>query len=129
MNCVQLTKTDLQKIEKFQRRAVKWITGQAEGQYLTSLRLLNILPLPMYIQLNYVLTFSNIFREKPDRIEFPNLTESRGRSSEMFIMRKVRLEKARSEFIFKTTKTVNKSNSDIDFLKTEGLKNGILNVM
>ena len=30
MNCVQLTKNDLQNTEKFQRRAVKWITGRPE---------------------------------------------------------------------------------------------------
>ena len=129
MNCVQMTKTDLQNIEKFQRRAVKWITSQLEGQYLTSLQLLNILPLPMYMQLNDLLTFSKFFHEKPDGVEFSELTESRGRSTELFNLRKVRLKKARSEFIFKTARTVNKTNSDFDFLKREGLKNRILNVM
>ena len=127
--CVQLTKTDLQNIEKFQRRSVKWITGHPAGQYMTSLRLLNVLPLPMYIQPNDLLTFSKFFYEKLDGIEFPNLTESGERSSELFNVRKVRPEKARSDLIFKTARTVNKTNSDIDFLKTEGLKNRILNVI
>ena len=82
----------------------------------------------MYIDLNDLLEFSQFFNEKPDGIEFPDLTESRGRTSELFNLRKERREKARRQFVFKTARTFNKTNSDIDFLKTDGLKNRIMNV-
>ena len=53
--CTNLNRGELQKLERFQKKVVKWILGQKVMPYPNQLRLLNILPLPMFMQL--VMTF------------------------------------------------------------------------
>ena len=67
-------------------------------------KLLNVLPLPMYIQLNAILTLAKLKNDKSEHIAFPEINKLLGRSEELFNLRKTRTEKARGEFVFKTCK-------------------------
>ena len=96
INCTTPTKSDLGNIEMLQRKEVRWITGRNEP-YENQLRFLNILPLPMYMQMNDLLTLSKLTREGRDDIEIPEVNNVRGRSTELYTLRKVRLKKARNE--------------------------------
>ena len=57
IQCIHLSKASMIILEKFQKRAVKWICGT--GKYGQQLRFLNILPLPLHIQFLNLLTLSN----------------------------------------------------------------------
>ena len=124
----ELSKSDLVNLEKLQRKAVRWITGRNEP-YENQLRLLNILPLPMYIQMNDLLTLSKLTQEGRDDIEIPEINNVRGRSTELYTLRKVRLEKARNEFFFKNCRLANRIDNEINFMEPRGLKNRIQNLM
>ena len=104
INCTKPSKSDLGNLEKLQRKAVRLITGQNEP-YENQMRLLNIWPLPLYIQMNDFLILSKLTKDGKDDIEIPEIKKVRGRSTELYTLRKVRLEKARNEFVFKTSKT------------------------
>ena len=75
INCTTRSKSDLGNLEKLQRKAVRWITGRNEP-YENQLRLLNILPLPMYMQMNDLLTLSKLTQEGRDDIEMPKIKKS-----------------------------------------------------
>ena len=96
INCTTPSKSDLGNLEKLQRKAVRSITGRKN-----QLRLLNILPLPMYMQMNDLFTLSKLTQEGGDDIEIPGINKVRERGTELYKLRKVRLEKARNEFVFK----------------------------
>ena len=57
IRCIHLSKASMIILEKLQKRAVKWICGT--GKYGQQLRFLNILSLPMHIQILNLLTLSN----------------------------------------------------------------------
>ena len=128
INCTTPSKSDLVNLEKLQRKAVRWITGRNEP-YENQLRLLNFLPLPMYIHMNDLLTLSKLTQEGRDDIEIPEINKVRGRSTELYTLRKVRLEKARNEFVFKNCRLANRIDNEIIFMEPRGLKNRILNLM
>ena len=127
-NCTTPSKSDLGNLEKLLRKAVRSITGQNEP-YENQLRLLNILPLPMYMQVNDLLTLSKLNQEGTDDIEITEINKVRGRSSELYTLRKVRLEKALLEFVFKKCRLANRFGNERNFIKQRGLKNRILNSM
>ena len=112
INCTTPSKSGLVNLEKLQRKAVRWITGGNEP-YENQLRLLNILPLPMYIQMNDLLTLSKLTKEGRDDIEVPEINKVRGRSTELYTLREVRLEKARNEFVFKNCRLANRIDNEI----------------
>ena len=89
--CTTPSKSYLGNFEKLQRKAVRLITGRNEP-YENQLRLLNILPLPMYLQMNDLLTLSKLTQEGRDDIETPEINKIRGRSTELYMLRKVRCE-------------------------------------
>ena len=60
LSCVHVTRADLRKLERFQKRELSWITGKHETQYTNALKNLNVLPLPMYIQTNDLLFLSKL---------------------------------------------------------------------
>ena len=80
ISCTTPSKSDLGNLEKLQRKAVMWITGRNEP-YENQLRLLNILPLPLYMQMNDLLTLSKLTQEGRDDIEIPEINKVRGRIS------------------------------------------------
>ena len=69
--CTTPSKSELGNLEKLQRKNVRWITGRNEP-YENHLRLLNILPLPMYMQMKD-LTLSKLTQEGRDDIEVPEI--------------------------------------------------------
>ena len=62
LNCAYQSGTDQRKLENFQRRVLKWLCGPHRGDYKAQLRLLNVVPLPLFIQLNELL-FSKLYKD------------------------------------------------------------------
>ena len=116
------------QLERFQKKVIRWITGNKTGVYINELRLLNILPLPMFIQLNNILLLASLDSNERNEIVL-NRRTTRARNTEIFEMRKVRTEKARNEFVFRTSRIVNRLEPYIHFDKRIGLKTRILNTM
>ena len=106
--CLIAGSTEIQILEKFQKKVVKWITGNKDTEYKSQLRLLNILPLPRFIQLNDLLLVSKALNEENSGIELPEVHTKETRNNEIFKMAKTRTEKARSEFSFKTCRIANR---------------------
>ena len=108
--------------EKFPKRCVKWIAG-VQTSYEIQLKLLNILPLPMYLQLNDILLLRKLTSEEVREPKLPEGETKIGRADELFKTSKARTEKAGTEFIFRTARIVNRLEKQIDFTKMIGLKN------
>ena len=51
--------------------------------------------------MNNLRTLSKLTQEGRDGNEIPEINKVRGRSTELYMLRKVRLEKVRKEFVFK----------------------------
>ena len=86
--CLTAGRTEIQILEKFQKKVVKWITGNKDTEYKSQLRLLNILPLPMFIQLNDLLLVSKALNEENSGIELPEVHTKETRNNEIFKMTK-----------------------------------------
>ena len=71
LNFALIRRTDIVKLEKFQKKAVIWILGSRHERFIKQLRVLNVLPLPTYIQLNDILTLDKLKNDKSERIVFP----------------------------------------------------------
>ena len=98
--------------------------------YRSQLKILNILPLPMFLQLNDMLLLSKITNEEMrTSISLPERPEIRGRRSKIFKLWKTRREKGRSEFVFRNCRLVNRLDDYIDFMNPQGLKNRLLKLM
>ena len=124
--CVFASRADLHLLENFQKKVVRWITGNETRSCRSQLKILNILPLPMYLQLNDMLLLSKIPNEEMgSSIRLPVRPEMRGRS-EIFKLWKTRTEKGRSEFVFRNCRLVHPLDDYIDFMKPQGLKNRLL---
>ena len=63
LNCAYQSRTDQRKLENFERRVLKWVRGPHRGDYKPQLRLLNVLPLPLFFQLNDLLLPSNLYQD------------------------------------------------------------------
>ena len=87
------------------------------------------LAITIYIQMNDLLTLSKLTQEGRDDIEIPEINKVRGRSTELYTLRKVRLEKARNEFVFKNCRLANRIDNEKNFMEPRGLKNRILYLM
>ena len=116
-------RTEIQILEKYQKKVVKWITGNKDTEYKSQLRLLYILPLPMFIQLNDLLLVSKALNEENSGIELPEVHTKETRNNEIFEMTKTRTEEARSEF---TCRISNGLENLINLREPSGLKNRIL---
>ena len=58
--CVSASREDLHLVEQFQRKVLKWITGVQNASYVNQLRLLFVLPQPMFIHLRDILTMTEL---------------------------------------------------------------------
>ena len=116
ITCTMPSNSGLGNLEKLQRKAVRWITGRNEP-YENQLGLLNILPLPMYMQMNDLFALTKLIQERRDDIEIPEIYKVRRRSTELYKLRKVRLEKARIEFVFKKRRLANRIGNEINFME------------
>ena len=90
--CTNPNRGELQQLERFQKKVVKWILGQKVMPYPNQLRLLNILPLPMFMHLNDILLLSKL---KEDDSFLPMLKQNseKGRINELFKLPKTGTEK------------------------------------
>ena len=128
-SCVFASRADLHLLEVFQK-VLRGITGNKTMSYRSQLKILNILPLPMFLQFNYILLLSKITHEKiGTSFGLPERPEIRGRKSEIFKLWKTRTVKARSESVFRNCRLVNRLDDYIDFLNPQGLKNRLLKLM
>ena len=133
-HCVKVSRTDLLTLEQFQRKVVKWICGDSTRSYVEKLRLLNLLPLPIFLQLNDLLFLSKICQDEDNELKsiLPhNLSkaENSTRRKEIFSLKKTRTEKRRSEFIFPTCRLANKINDKIKFHEAKDLKARLIKLM
>ena len=105
--CTNPNRGELQQLEIFQKKVVKWILGQKVMPYPNQLRLLNILPLPMFMQLNDILLLAKLTED--DRF-LPMLKQNseKGRTNELFRLPKTRTEKARNDFPYMQTSKSNR---------------------
>ena len=128
LGCLTLAKSDLQNLEKFQRKAVKTITGQNED-YMKQLWLLKFLPLPTYLQLNSLLTLSKLVIGNSEHIDITEINKETGRKIELFNLQKRRIEKTRIEIVNRNCRTTNRNDNEVNFSKPEGLKYQLLELM
>ena len=80
------------------------------GSYVQQIRILNILPMPMYIQWLNLLLLSQLSNEPQNSIELIKTQCMSSRSSELFKLPKTRTEKMGKEFVFRTSRLANKVN-------------------
>ena len=121
--CINPSRSELQNLERFQKKAVKWISGNKRVNYISQLRLLNILPLPMFLQVNDLLLHAKVMNESSHCIELPDLKSAYGRRKEVFRLQKTRTEKARSEFTFRNCRIANRLEKYVEFSRPYGLIN------
>ena len=118
----------MRNLERFQRKVVSWITNSKTLSYIEQLRLSNLLPLPMYYQLNDLLLLSSLQQNQSPNTKQPVLPGNRSmRRDDYFDLTKKRLEKSRGEFFIRTQKKANRLHHSIDFGNRHGLKHSILN--
>ena len=97
--------------------------------YISQLPLLNILPLPMFLQVNDLLLLAKVLLESSHCIELPDLTSANGRTKEVYRLQKTRMEKARSKFIFRNCRIANQLEKYVEFSRLYGLKKRMINLM
>ena len=128
-SCCNLNRGDMRNVERFQRKVVSWITNSKTLSYIEQLRLSNLLPLPMYYQLNDLLILSSLQQTQLTKKQ-PVLPGNRSmRRDDNFDLTKKRLEKLRGEFFFRTQRIINRLHQSIDFGNQHGLKHRILEQM
>ena len=128
-SCVSASRAELQSLERFQKEVARWITGIKGSCYGNQLRLLNILPLPMLIQMSDILFLANVMTEYDEIISLPERQDPQRRITEVFKPFKTRTEKARGEFVFRTCRLVNRIEKYIDISKPIGLKSRLIKFM
>ena len=121
--CCNLNREDMRNLERFQRKVVSWITNSKTLSYIEQLRLSNLLPLPMYYQLNNLLLLSSLQQNQPTNTKQPVLPGNRTmRRDDYFDLKKKRPEKSRGELFFRTQRIANRLHHSIDFGNQNGLK-------
>ena len=117
----------MRNLERFQRKAVSWITNSKTLSYIEQLRLSNLLPLPMYSQLNDLLLISSLQQIQPTNTKQPVLPGNRSkRRNNYFDLTKKRIKKSRGDFFFRTQSIANRLHHSIDFGNQHSLKHRIL---
>ena len=112
--CYSPSRTDCHRLETFQRRVVHWIAKNPSSSYRQKLIDLNVLPIPMYIQLKNLLIFATVI-EKSREVHhvtqnqqiYVNLALSNSRTKAVTTLMKTRTENARSEFSHRTGRIAN----------------------
>ena len=113
--CAKQSKITMNALERLQKKAVKWIMGNKQTCYANSLRLLNLLPLPMFGQMNDLLLFSSLTRGNLANIlNLHTKVTCSARRPMNYQMKLPWSERSRSEFFFRNCQTVNKVNNCFD---------------
>jgi hypothetical protein len=121
------SKTYLKMVEGVQHRATRWIFSYDDIPYINRLQELNLLPLSIYLELLDLLTLSKVIHRQVD-IELPpclSFSETR-RNRKIFILPKVRLERSRTNFWYRSARLANILPQEVDFLNPVGLKGRLL---
>ena len=124
----KISKNDLGRLESFQKKVLKWITGK-DSDYTEQLRLLNILPMALFLQLKDLLMMAKFLHEENDHIKLPPKNEKPGRTKKIFNLNKTRTEQARGEYTFRTCRPINRLNQKIEFREMRGLKRRLIQMM
>ena len=125
--CAKQSKAIMNALERLQKKAVKWIMGNKQTCYANSLRLLNILPLPMFVQMNDLLLLSSLTRGNLANIlNLHNKMTCSARRPMNYQMKIPRTERSRSEFFFRNCQIMNKVNNCFDIGNGMGLKDRLL---
>ena len=127
MNCAYQSRTDQRKLENFQRRVQKWVCAPHRGDYKDQLRLLNVLPLPLFIQLNDLL-LSKLYQDINEHKINLSIQSWKNRGQVTLKLNKTRTER-RTEFVYRTSRVVYSIHYNVDFSREIGLKNRIINLM
>ena len=110
-----LSRGDLIRLERFQKKVTKWTVTSPDTYYVNQLRALNVLPLQMYLQLTDLLLLSSL----DGRTDvFPHLSQcpqTNLRTKEVFKNAKIRTENARGEFIIRTSRIADRIDKHVDF--------------
>ena len=115
--CVVLSRSDILSLEKFSKRAFRWITGTKDTTYLSQLKVLSLLPPIRYLQLKGILFVAKMSIETESNRSLPAGNEAFGGKSQIFQPSKTRTEKAGRAFTFRTSRTINKLNELVDFIR------------
>ena len=110
--CYGLSKYVTNNLGTIQKRVVKWIFAGTLA-YKEKIAQLQILPLPMYIQINIILLFSKIGlgRHVDKHVNVPKLTEtSRGVTFQLKLPKRL---KADQNFFYQTCRLVNTLKIDV----------------
>ena len=129
MNCVRLNRGSARDLESFQKRALNWVCYESNWCYLHQLRLLNVLPLPLFMQCNDILLMSKLPVEGEHNINIPTCNPESGRSTMFFKLNKCKKEKTRGAFVYRTCRIINRINEKIQFANLLGLKLRIVSLM
>ena len=118
-------------MERFQKRALTWITGYRNASYFENMVSLRLLPLSMSLQLNDLLLLSKLYHDKENALPLIETYENQyGRvKNRLLKIPKLRTEKFRENFYFRIAKVANNLPEDIDFSQPLGLKRRILSFM
>ena len=102
-------------LERLRKKAVKRIMGNKQTCYANSLRLVNILPLLMFVQMTELLLFSTLTRGNLASILnlYTKMTCSALRPM-TYQMKIPRTERNRSDFFFRNCQIVNKFHNCFD---------------
>ena len=90
---------------------------------------MNILPLPMDLQLISLSTLSELVQEVSEKFDLPEFNEQRGRTTRFFNLQKRKIKKTRFEFAYRDCRKADKNYQEVNFSKSEGLTNRLLELM
>ena len=114
-------------LEKFQKRVVQWITVSKVSCYISQLRWLSLLPLPMFRQLNYFLLLVKLSIES-NQLQLQK-NENLGMRTETFKLPFTRADRSEGEYTLRTCRCINNPYELMGFSVTTGLKEWILAIM
>ena len=129
LNCAYQSRTDQRKLENFQRRVLKWVRGPHRGDYKAQLRLLNVLPLHLFFQLNDLLLLSRFYQDIEDQKSNLPIHSWNNRGQVTLKLNKTQTEWRRTEFVYRTARRVKIIHEKLDYNCEVGLKNRIINLM
>ena len=129
LNCAYQSRTDQRKLNNFQRRVLKWVSRPHRGDCKADLRLLNVLSLTLFIQLNDLLLLSKLYMDiEEHKNNLPNQPWN-NRGQVTLKLNKTQTEQRRTEFVYRTARVKDRIQEKVDFNREIGLKNRIINLM
>ena len=121
--CFDLNKYVMSELETIQRRAVKWICVDSVS-YKENLKVLGILPLPMYVQLNKVLLLSKLILGLYEAFNLDIPYSTKFSHANLFQLRRRMKAKCKQNFMYQTCRLANVLR--IDLREGIGLKQRLL---